>query len=360
MNLHIVSDSKFTNAFYSNLQEIGLLANNRLVVRSNQKSLSYITHPIQFASLYSKEFADLAGDTAKYEKVFIHQFSPLMYRWVARRQFKQLNWMVWGGDLYNLPFVNYNFYEPRTQTYTSVNKSGENFLYLLKVYLTNMPFRGKAYSKVTGIYTWMQSEFEFATRSIKGLNAKREFFFYENQVPYQNLDGLRKAEVKNDRLRIVVGNSATPTNNHVDAMERISASGLQADLIIPVGYGDPKYVSFLKKNIGLFKNGSIEFIEKFMGFDEYVQLLASADALVMNHIRPQGYGNIFMSMYLGKPVFLNDKNLSLPDLNSAGLPWYPLTDLAKLPGLTVVDSRDKILKLFSHDRLISVYKKLFS
>ena len=360
MNLHIVSDSKFSNTFYTNLQEIGLLANNKIIARSNQTSLSHISHPIPFASLYSREFADLAGDTRQYEQVFIHQFSPLMYRWVARRAFRQLNWMVWGGDLYNLPFVDHNFYEAQTQAYTTVSRSHENFLYLLKVYLTNIPFRGKAYSKVTGLYTWMQSEVEFALRNIKGLNAKHEFFFYENHVPYQNLDALRLTPVKNDRLRIVVGNSATPTNNHVDAIEKISASGLQADLIIPVGYGEPKYVRFLKKNTDFYKIGSIEFVETFMGFEEYVRLLASADALVMNHIRPQGYGNIFMTMYLGKPVFLNAKNLSLSDLNTAGLQWFPLSDLAKLRELRIEDTRDKILKLFSHERLVSLYKKLFS
>jgi dTDP-N-acetylfucosamine:lipid II N-acetylfucosaminyltransferase len=360
MNLHIVSDSKFSNTFYRNLQEIGLLSNNKIIARSNQKSLSYITHPVPFASLYSKEFANLAGDTQQYEQVFIHQFSPLMYRWVARHQFTKLNWMVWGGDLYNLPFVDHDFYEPRTRVYTRVNRSGENVLYLLKLYLTNFPFRRRAYAKVTGLYTWMHSEYEFAMQNIKGLEAKHEFFFYENQVPYQNLDVVRESSAKIDRLRIVVGNSATPTNNHMDAIEKISASGLLADLIIPVGYGEPKYTRFLKKNTDFYKNGSIEFVERFMDFNEYVQLLSNADALVMNHIRPQGYGNIFMSMYLGKPVFLNAKNLSLSDLNSAGLQWFPLTDLAKLDQLRIEDNRDKILNLFSHERLISVYKKLFS
>jgi dTDP-N-acetylfucosamine:lipid II N-acetylfucosaminyltransferase len=360
MNLHIVSDSKFSNTFYTNLHEIGLLSNNKIIARSNQKSLSYITHPVPFASLYSREFANLAGDTQQYEQVFIHQFSPLMYRWVARHQFTKLNWMVWGGDLYNLPFVDQDFYEPQTRAYRRVHPSRENFLYLLKLYLTNLPFRRQAYAKVACLYTWMHSEFKFAMQNIKGLEAKYEFFFYENQVPYQNLDVVRRTATKNDRLRIVVGNSATPTNNHIDAIERISASGLQADLIIPVGYGEPNYVEFLKKNTDFYTNGSIEFVERFMDFNDYVQLLSNADALVMNHIRPQGYGNIFMMMYLGKPVFLNAKNLSLSDLNSAGLQWFPLTDLAKLVQLRIEDNRDKILKLFSHERLVSVYKKLFS
>jgi dTDP-N-acetylfucosamine:lipid II N-acetylfucosaminyltransferase len=361
MNLHIVSDSKFSNTFYKNLQEIGLLDKNKFVVRSNQKSLSHITFDIPFARLYSKKFSRETGDTNQYEKVFIHQFSPLMYRWVATNKFRELNWMIWGGDLYNLPFVSRNFYGPKTHEYIRKHKSGDSFLYLLKVYLANMPFRKTAYAKVKRILTWMHSEYAFALQNIPSLAAKHEFFFYENQSPYQDLDQYRKPNiVKKAPFKIILGNSGTPTNNHLDAIQRIADSGLPADLVIPVGYGESSYIDFLKRNISFYKNGSVEFVDRFMEFAEYVDLLNSADALVMNHIRPQGYGNIFMMMYLGKPVFLNENNISLSDLNQAGLKWSSLTSIGSLPQTEMYDSREKILTLLSHDRLCSVYKTLFS
>jgi dTDP-N-acetylfucosamine:lipid II N-acetylfucosaminyltransferase len=361
MNLHIVSDSKFSNTFFKNLQELGLLGKNKFVVQSNQKSLSHITFDIPFARLYSKKFSQEIGDTNQYEKVFIHQFSPLMYRWVATNKFRELNWMIWGGDLYNLPFVSHNFYEPKTNEYIRRHKSGNNFLYLLKVYLGNMPFRKIAYAKVKRILTWMHSEYEFASKNIPSLDGKHEFFFYENQSPYQDLDQYTKPNtVKKERFRIIVGNSGTPTNNHLDAIQRIADSGLPADLIIPVGYGESSYIDFLKTNVSFYNQGSVEFVDRFIEFAEYVDLLNSADALVMNHIRPQGYGNIFMMMYLGKPVFLNENNISLSDLNQAGLKWSSLKNFGMLPQMPMYDSREKILTLLSHDRLGSIYKRLFS
>src|SRR5687768_5247614 len=101
MNLHILPDSKFTEAFYLNLKEAKLLEKNVFVVRTNQKTLKYVKQNIRFASLYSAEFGRYIGDTEQYDKVFIHQLAPLMYRWIAKNPFRELCWMSWGTDLYN-------------------------------------------------------------------------------------------------------------------------------------------------------------------------------------------------------------------------------------------------------------------
>lgn len=361
MNLHILPDSKFSNTFHDNLKEAGLLKNNRLIVRTKKEKLSYVTGDIPFAPLYSSKFDDLAGDISSYDRVFIHQFSPLMYRWVTSHTFKELNWMIWGTDLYNLPFVEQDFYEAITKKFIKNHSSLNGFLYLLKVYLTNMPFRKKAYSKVDFILTWMQSEFEFAKKCITELRADHRFFFYENQLPYEALDSMNISDKDNGgMLKLIVGNSGTPTNNHLDVIKRISESGIRADLYVPLTYGDKTYIQFIKRNISFYKNGRIELIEEFMAFDEYVRFLSEADALVMNHIRPQGYGNILMMMYLGKPVFMNDKNLSLPDLDRAGLSYQLISDLKNTASKTsTINNRDNVLRLLSHETLVATYRGLF-
>lgn len=361
MNLHILPDSKFSNTFYSNLIEAGLSETNKLIIRTKKGKLTYVTHDIPFAALYSSSFEVIVGDVNKYDRVFIHQFSPLMYRWVARHSFRELNWMIWGTDLYNLPFVQHDFYEPVTRNFVKHHKKLNDLLYLLKVWFTNMPFRKRAYSKVDFILTWMQSEFAFAKANIPNLRADHRFFFYENQLPYEALDNITTSgNDHHEVLKIIVGNSGTPTNNHLDVIRSISESGIRADLYIPLTYGDKVYIEFLKKNITFYNNGKIEFIEGFMEFNAYVRFLMSADALVMNHIRPQGYGNILMMMYLGKPVFLNDKNLSLPDLIKAGLAFESISQL-KTQDIQTLKTNNKanVTRLLSHENLLNTYKKLF-
>jgi dTDP-N-acetylfucosamine:lipid II N-acetylfucosaminyltransferase len=365
MNLHILPDSKFTEAFYLNMKEAGLLQNNTFVIRTNQKTLKYVKQQIPFGPLYSPEFANHTGDTSNYANVYIHQLAPLMYRWIAKNSFRELHWMSWGTDLYNLPFVKTDFYEPETRTFIKRSRFDLNkFLYIVKVYLTNMPFKNEAYSKVKSMLTWMSSEFQFATANIAALKAYHKYFFYENQMPYEHIDkiigGSRTKDVSG-KLKLIVGNSGTASNNHIDAIRSLQEMGVEADLYIPVSYGESDYISFLKANTNFYKRGRIFFMDEFMDFEKYVHFLYSSDAIIMNHIRPQGYGNIFMMMYMNKPVMFNPKNISLPDLKAAGIQWLTIDALPTLKaGVRVPMNRENIINLLSHDRLQNLYRNLFS
>lgn len=364
MNLHIVSDNVFINKFYDNLQELGILSNNRIVVRTNSKKLKYIQQNVPFAKLYSSQFNALIGDTSFYNKVYIHQFTPLLYRWVANHDFKELNWMVWGADLYNLPSVNTLLYEELTLAkYVKRNFSLQDFLYQAKVFIFHSNYRNEAYAKVKNVLTWMTSEYNFALHHLPSLKASNQFFFYENQMPYQALDKImmeEKGRINNDPPIYILGNSSTSELNHLDAVEWMDREGVSANLCVPVSYGDAKYTRFLKKNLSFYKGGEVQFVDRHMNFQEYLQFLYKADGLIMNNIRPQGYGNIFMMMYLGKKVFLNQKNLSIPELNRSGLIWFPIKEMKGKSEINLLQNRSAVSTLLSHQTLLNVYGNLFS
>lgn len=362
MNLHIVPDNTFVNKFCDNLEELNLTHHNKIIVRSNEKSLKFIRYNLPFAPLYSSQFSSFVGDTDQYDKVFIHYFTPLLYRWVASHKFRELNWMVWGGDLYNIPALDHLCYEPLTlEKYVKKDWSAQTLLYQSKVLITQALFRKKAYSKVKNILTWMNEEYQFALAHLP-IHAEQKFFFYENQLPYEKLEAQEKSTARGNSLRLIVGNSGYPTNNHMDVVQFLEDHHVQADLIIPVSYGDPRYISFLKKNVR-FTHGKIEFIERYMPFEEYLNLILNAEALVMNTIRPQGYGNILIMMYMNKAVFFNSKNISLPDLTNHGINWQPLEDLtlfSKPKNNLTVENKKAVVNLLSHDKLRISYRNLFS
>lgn len=363
MNLHIAPDNTFINAFYENLIEASVLENNRIVIRTNNDGLKLVKHNIPFAPLYSAKFDSLCGDTGKYDKVFIHLFSPLMYRWVARNSFKHLGWMIWGADLYNLPSLDFDFYEEITKReYHAKSRPLTEQLYLLKVWLTNSRFRDKAYSKVNSVLTWMTTEYSYAKANLPSLKAEHRFFFYENQAPYQKLDELRGGPIRNSNIpSIIVGNSGYPANNHLDVVEYIRKHGIHANLRIPVSYGDPHYIAFLKNKLSVYEHGNIEFIDKYMAFEEYLTFLNSNDALVMNTRRPQGYGNVLMMLYLGKAVFMNRNNISLPDLHTNGIKTDDWNDMASILNLnTHTGNKEAVASLFSHNKLLDIYRELFA
>ena len=273
MNLHVVPDNSFINKFCDNLEELGLGANNKVIVRSNEGALKSIKHNLPFAPLYSSRFSSLIGNTSQYEKVFIHYLTPLLYRWLTKNNFQEVNWMIWGGDLYNLPALDRICYESRTwDEYVRKDWSAQTVLYNLKIKLTQSPFQEKAYSKIKNVLTWMREEYSFAMDNLS-LNAHHKFFFYENQLPYEKLDALAKPGNSSQQLSLILGNSGSPANNHLEAVQYLENNRIAVDLVVPVSYGDKRYIAFLKKTLK-FSYGKIEFLDRYMPFEEYLSLLA--------------------------------------------------------------------------------------
>lgn len=363
MNLHILPDSKFSQAFYQNIKTIGLSGNNKFVIRSNAKKLQYIEDDLPFAKASSTTFRNLTGDTLHYKKVFIHNFSPVLYRWVAANSFHNLNWMVWGSDLYNLPFIHHEFYEELTKSILPGSYASlRSLLYDIKIRFSALPHKEKAFSKISTVHTWMKSEYEFARRNLPSLLATHNFFFYENQLPYENFKSATATNKKNEKVKtFLVGNSGYAINNHLDAIE--FALGLEKELRlkIPVSYGDSRYISKLRKFCSERKYRNIEFIDRHVPGKEYFGFLEGIDGLIMNTIRPQGYGNIFIMMALGKPVFFNKKNISLPDLINMGLKPFLLNQMENnILGDETRRAETIIKSHFSHERLVSLYSALFA
>ena len=98
-----------------------------------------------------------------------------------------------------------------------------------------------------------------------------------------------------------------------------------------------------------------------MPLSDYATLLRSGDALIMNCIRPQGFGNIFIMMMSDKPVFFNNRNYSLQDLRDFGITCYTLEDVPKWfnENVRVPASKDSLINLLSQDRIDVVYKEMF-
>ena len=364
MNLHIGVDNQFVDRVYTNIKEAGLDAKNKFIIRTNETP-QYVKRDVAYAPLYSSDFSSIIGNTLDYERVIIHQFSPMMFRWVSRNSFHNLAWAPWGVDLYDLPFVHFNLFEKETyEGFVKQSREFSDILYRWKYWMSNSFFKNAAYSKVNDLLTWMKSEHTFAHDRIPSLKASYKFFFYENPVAYRDLRHLvrQPAERTRKTLKLIIGNSATPTNNHVDAVRDLSIQGVKADLFIPISYGNASYARFLKTALRFYKGGQVEFVDTRMDFNSYLNFLNTADALVMNNIRPQGYGNIFIMLFLGKPVFLNINNTSLPDIIEYKIPCLTIDRVKDMEvGTRITEQQLKPLAdLLSHERNLKVCSELFS
>ncbi len=109
---------------------------------------------------------------------------------------------------------------------------------------------------------------------------------------------------------LLVGNSATPSNNHVEAFEHlrrcVDLAGRR--VVVPLSYGDTAYADAIER-LGRQQFGSAFVpLRHFMPREQYLQLLDGCGVLVMNHLRQQALGNVVIAGLRGARLFLNFGN----------------------------------------------------
>ena len=363
MNLHIFLDEKFVDPFVERLEGLSL-GNNKYIVTTEEKVLKRVSRSIDFAPVGSRAFDNKVGKSSDYNKVFFHYLSVGAYSWILRNRFRSLNWMVWGSDLYQLPFVKNDVTLPLTkrflQEYRLVNLEKQNsWTYQLK-YKMITPF---IYGKIDGIYTWMPPEFDFAIKNLPLYWNKPQHVFFRYPLNIQ-WDAISRAvgEMKFLRLekpKVLIGNSGAYSNNHLDALKLIDR--LDYRCTVPLSYGPRNYVDVLKTFLHGRTNVSV--VTQFLSFNEYVEFINDHDAIVINTLRPQAVGNIWLSMVLGKPVFLNEENVLCNYLRSLGFDILNIEDLPDYPRIArdfdPFHNKKLLTEKFSDSKLDETYLRLF-
>ncbi len=150
---------------------------------------------------------------------------------------------------------------------------------------------------------------------------------HKNGVFEQNVDLTQKIPLNLSihqscsSVKILLGNSATAENNHIDAYNFIKDTIHQAyDIYVPLSYGDDNYSKILQKKTTKELGGRFHPITQYMKKQDYINLINSMDIVVMYHNRQQAYGNIITSLMLGKPVFMKKTNAAYTTLKSFGIP----------------------------------------
>lgn len=122
-----------------------------------------------------------------------------------------------------------------------------------------------------------------------------------------------------DASLIVIGNSATPECNHLDAFRWVLESGLPGQIVCPLSYGNDEYGRVV------IEAGRQAFGDRFrplldyMPTDDYVSLMSASSHLLMAHRRQQGLGNILMTLQAGAQVVLRRENPLFDALTEIGL-----------------------------------------
>lgn len=186
---------------------------------------------------------------------------------------------------------------------------------------------------------------------------------------YGSLEGLLGEYINKNVLKsdnILIGNSANPTNNHLDVFKKLSEVDLQnRKIYVPLSYsGSQHYVSkVIEKGKELWGDNFIPIID-FMSLDEYTKILLSCNTLIFNHIRQQGLGNIIVLGYLGAKIFMNKKNPIYHYYNKEGFSIFSIDEINKLSVASSLSNDEYIknkklfLQLYSKEIVMKKIEKL--
>lgn len=272
----------------------------------------------------------------KSSKIIIHGlFDPYLVvllfsmPWLLKKSY----WVMWGGDLY------------------SYQLDARNWKWNVREL-----FRRPVIKRMGHLVTYIKGDVELARKWYGAKGQYHESIMYLSNV-YKELDVTAK---KDNTLNIQVGNSADPSNNHIEVLEKLLAfKDMDICIYVPLSYGDIHYAKKVIEQGKLWFDYKFIPLMDFMPFDEYLQFLGSIDIAIFNHKRQQAMGNTITLLGLGKTVFIRsdttqwqlfkDKNIEV--LNTLNFELNYINDLEK----NIKNTAD----YFSKETLIEQYKLLF-
>lgn len=311
--LHIVKDEKFFDGVINAFESEERFDNRSiLVVNSAEYKFIRIKQTAKVELLWSWEMLRDCLESSNYDAIFFHSLSASQYKYFQYiPKDKIVIWWSWGFDIYNeshgmSPLIQMDPYKPLTLKL--YNERRKNILCCVKDMFTYINglidkkryyrLRNSAISRIDFFQPVIPLEYQIM-KGVDGFRAK-EFYYPRCFMSYQ-VD--TKCEKRGDGA-ILIGNSATYTNNHVDIWDSIrNFVPHDRDVIIPVNYGFQCYTKKIATRIQS-KNHNIRFIFDFMPRDEYFQLLDDCSYAVFGVIRQQAMGNINYCLSHGMKVFL--------------------------------------------------------
>lgn len=314
MILHIVPDDKFIDMAY-NMFEKATPNNNEFMVVTRQKKFKYIkTTPITKITrkaILGKEFENILKN---YEFVVLHTLSNVTKKLVVNSSSNvKFLWVGWGFDYYcyvDKKLLLEKTYILKEKLIKERNFFGKNILRQLKntVEYYTIYYGIKNTTKVMDKIDYFAPVLYEDYLLVK--NQHLEFKPKYIDWNYGTLEeDLVKEELHISGTNILLGNSASYENNHIEAIDLLDRLELEGRKIIcPLSYGSKDYadriIAYGTKKLSL----TFEPLKSFMEIDQYNKIISSCSVVIMNHIRQQAVGNIVIMMYFGAKIFLNKEN----------------------------------------------------
>ena len=217
-------------------------------------------------------------------------------------------WIIWGYDLYRrLPATTISFFSLR-------HGLPGNFITKLARAIKFRLVNQRKSKELAAVIHKIDKALHFFQGDVNELNSiynaslPMQLFFYPNVVNWEMLNRtLQSGRERSAKVSVMVGNSASLTNNHFETVSWLNKWHKDIKVFYPLSYGDDVYRARFSNYLAQHALFDYELLTQYLPPEKYASFLNSIDVCIMNHSRPEGVGNISALIYLGKKVFLNEK-----------------------------------------------------
>jgi dTDP-N-acetylfucosamine:lipid II N-acetylfucosaminyltransferase len=336
--LHIAEPQTFTKPFFSLIEKNFEVKDHAILTRGKSNGWS---SELEIANKTLTGFAwasAFLNSSRKAEKIILHglwDFKLVVLLALHPSILAKCYWMIWGGDLYS----------------HSMGKKS------LKWYISEF-FRRPVIRRMGHLVTYVQGDAELAREWYGAIGEFHECIMYTSNI-YQDYEA--KAQFY-DTVNIQIGNSADPSNNHLDILEKLKPfQDKNIAIYAPLSYGDQVHA---KKVIDAGKaifGDKFKPITDFMAFDQYLDFLGKIDIAVFNHKRQQAMGNTITLLGLGKKVYMRTEITPWTMFEMLQVKVFDI-DALNLDNITEEVKRNNSQRIkcrFSEFSLLSEFKLIF-
>lgn len=282
MNAHIALDSPILERYYKYISAHCQGGNMLYFLRGGEGFEINEGFPVQKVAGVLGVF-DFVRALNKSDKIILHGlFEPkmLFILFIQPWLLKKCYWLIWGEDLYSCKYG----------SKTITNRVREFF-------------KRSIIRKFGYLVTYIHEDYLLATQ---WYGAKGEYL--ESMVYPSNVFLPKTLDEKTHLFtNIMVGNSADPVNNHIDAFERLLQFDLtNVKIYCPLSYGCKLYAKEVAEAGYRMFGDKFVAITGFMEVKEYLNFLSEIDIVIFNHNYQQAMGNAITLLGYGKKVFMRN------------------------------------------------------
>lgn len=347
MILHVFNNQKkFSKPYFQMLKDNGIDMKTFHLIHYGKREDFFLELGIK--TLFIRNFWTPIGcfrmyqEMLKADKIIVHSLAApwlLLILAYSKKIADKVYWVIWGKDLYLFKLLNKQFFYHRIYEF----------------------FREKAFDNIHHVITGFYEDYVLANQWY-GVSA--EVIECHSLYPYAYDFSEIEENMHDDKYTILLGNSASKTNNHIEALFSLSNFTDKIEKIYcPLSYnGNNKYKNeVIKIGKELFSERFIAMLD-FVTKEEYFKILSNVDIGYFNYNRQEGLGNIYSLIMKGKTIYLKKDTSSYKFFIRKGIKIFNIEDtsiLRRLSDREIMENRKKLSPLIDVKKSISIWKEVF-